>query len=56
MFDGELVDFSDRHSDEPLVTGTLPWQVAALLLCLAIVSVVAAILYPDVLGARMDQF
>ena len=56
MFDSQSVHFPDRYSDQPLATGSLPWQVVALLLGLAIVSGVAAILYPDVFGARMDQF
>lgn len=56
MFDTELVDLTDRHSDEPLTAGTLPWQGVALLLCLAILSIAAAVLYPDVFGAPMEQF
>ena len=46
MFDGVLVDPSNRRSDEPLAAATLPWQGVALLLCLAILPVAAAILYP----------
>jgi len=56
MFDSELVDLNDGHSDEPPAAGTLPWQVVALLLCLAILSTVAAILYPDVFGTPLEQF
>lgn len=56
MFDGDFVDLSDRRSDEPLVAGTLPWQAVVLLLCLAILSVMAAMIYPDVFGAPMEQF
>lgn len=56
MFDSQFVDRSDRHVDEPPVARTLPWQAVALLLCLAILSVVAAILYPDVFGAPLEQF
>jgi hypothetical protein len=56
MFDSDFVDFSDQHSDEPLVAGTLPWQAVAVLLGLAILSVVAAILYPDIFGTPMEQF
>jgi hypothetical protein len=56
MFDGKLVDFTDWRSDEPLASITLPWQLVALLLCLATFSIVAAILYPDVFGAPFEQF
>jgi hypothetical protein len=56
MFDTELVDSADRHPDGPLATGTLPWRGVALLLGLTMLSIVAAILYPDVFGAPMEQF
>lgn len=56
MFDGILADFTDRHSDEPLTARTPPWQLVALLLCLATLSIVAAVLYPDVFGAPFEQF
>lgn len=56
MFDGVLIELTDRRSDGPLTTGTLPWQFAALLLCCATLSVVAAILYPAVFGAPLEQF
>ena len=56
MFDGVLVDFSSRRSDEPLADRTFPWRFAALLLCLATISVVAAMLCPDVFGAPLEQF
>jgi hypothetical protein len=56
MFDGKLVDFIEWRSDEPLAASTLPWQLVALLLCLATLSIVAAILYPDVFGAPLEQF
>jgi hypothetical protein len=56
MFDSKFVDLPDRHSDEPLVAGTLPWQVIALLICLTILSVLAAIFYPDIFGTPVEQF
>ena len=56
MFDGESAQFTDRRSDKPPAGATLPWQGVALLACLAILSVVAAILYPDVFGAPLEQF
>jgi hypothetical protein len=56
MFDGVLVDPIERRSDEPPAKGTLPWQGVVLLLCLATLSVAAAILYPDVFGAPLEQF
>jgi hypothetical protein len=56
MFDGILLDFTDGRSDEPLAGSTLPWQLVVLLLCLATLSIVAAILYPDVFGAPFEQF
>jgi len=56
MFDGELAQFTDRGSDKPSAAATLPWQGVVLLVCLAIFSVVAAILYPDVFGAPLEQF
>jgi hypothetical protein len=56
MFDGALVDLTFGRSDEPQAAGGLPWRYAALLLCLAALSVVAAILYPDVFGAPLEQF
>jgi hypothetical protein len=55
MFDGKLVDFTDRRSDEPLAASTLPWQLVALLLFFATLTIVAAILYPDVFGAPFAQ-
>jgi hypothetical protein len=55
MFDGVWADFTDRRSDEPLAGSTLPWQLVALLLCLATLSIVAAILYPGVFGAPFEQ-
>jgi hypothetical protein len=56
MFDGVLPDLTDRRSSEPLAAATLPWQAVALLFCLAILQVVAAILYPAVFGAPLQQF
>ena len=56
MFDGVLADFTDRRSDEPLASSSLPWQLVVLLLCLATLRIVAAILYPDVFGAPFKQF
>jgi len=57
MFDGTLADFTDRRSDDdPLAASTLPWQVVALLLGFATLSIVAAIFHPDVFGAPLEQF
>jgi len=56
MFDGMLVEFTDRRPDEPLADRTFPWQIAALLLCLATLSVVAAMLFPDVFGTPLEPF
>jgi hypothetical protein len=56
MFDGVLVDLIERRADEPLTAGTLPWQAVALLLCFTALAVVAAILYPDIFGAPLEQF
>jgi hypothetical protein len=56
MFDGILVEFTDWRSDEPLAASILPWQLVALLLCLATLLIVAAVFYPDVLGAPFEQF
>lgn len=56
MFDGILLDFTDWRSDEPLAASTPPWQLVALLLCLATLLIVAAVLYPDVFGAPFQQF
>ena len=56
MFDGVLVDFTGRRSDESLAASTLPWQFVALLFCFATLTIVAAILYPDMFGAPFEQF
>ena len=56
MFDGLLAEFTNRRSDEPRAAAPLPWQFVALLLCLATLSIVAAILYPDVFGAPYERF
>lgn len=56
MFDGVLVDLTFGRSDEPQAATGLPWQYVALLLCLAALSVTAAILYPNVFGAPLEQF
>jgi hypothetical protein len=56
MFDGLLVDFTNRRSDKPLSTETLPWQAVALLLCFIMLSVALAILYPEVFGTPLERF
>lgn len=56
MFDGVFVEFTSRRSDEPLADRPFPWQFAAVLFCLATIAVVAAVLYPDVFGAPLEQF
>lgn len=50
MFD-ELCWVPERHFDEPQVTGRLPWQIVALLLCFVALSVILAVLYPEAFGA-----
>lgn len=56
MFDGVLLDLTNRGSGESPATRTMPWQGIALLLSLAILSVVAAVIYPDVFGAALERF
>jgi hypothetical protein len=56
MFDGVFVDLTNRRSDEPVVARTLPWQGFVLALCLTILWVASAILYPDVFSTPMEQF
>jgi hypothetical protein len=56
MFDGAWVEVTDRRSDEPQATSVLPWQYVSLLLCMATLSVIAAILYPDVFSAPFERF
>lgn len=56
MFDGVLVAFTDRRLDSQHASAAPPWQLAVLLICCATLSVVLAILYPDVLGTRLEQF
>jgi hypothetical protein len=51
-----LADFPYQRSDTPLAAGTLPWQGVALLLCMAILLVVAAVLYPAVFATPVQQF
>jgi hypothetical protein len=51
-----LADFTNQRSDAPLAAPTLPWQGVALFLCMAILSVVASILYPAVFAAPLQQF
>jgi hypothetical protein len=54
MFDGVWVP--DRSFDEPQVTAILPWQFVALLLGFLALSVILAILNPNVFGAPFKQF
>jgi hypothetical protein len=56
MFDGVFIDLTNRRSNEPLTAGTMPWQGIALLVGLAVLSIVAAILHPDVFGAALERF
>jgi hypothetical protein len=51
-----VADFTNQRSDAPLAAATLPWQSVAVLLCMAILSVVAAVLYPAVFAAPLQQF
>jgi hypothetical protein len=56
MFGGFSVTLMDRRADAPHAAGTLPWQSVALLICLATLSVVLALLYPDLFGTPLEQF
>jgi len=56
MFDGVLIDRMQRRSEKTPALETLPWQLVALLLGVAILSVVAATLYPGVFGTPFEQF
>jgi hypothetical protein len=56
MFDGVSVAFTDRRLDSPHASKNLPWQLAVLLICCATLSVVLAILYPNVFGTPLEQF
>jgi hypothetical protein len=52
MFDGVLVDW---QRDEP-VTHATPWLYFALLASFATLSLVAAILHPEVFAAGLERF
>lgn len=54
MFDGVWVP--DRHFNGPQVAATVPWQFFVLLLGLLTLSLVLAILNPDVFAAPFKQF
>jgi hypothetical protein len=56
MFDGMSVAFIDRRSDAPHALETPPWQLVVLLFCYATLSIVLAILYPDVFGTAVEHF
>jgi hypothetical protein len=56
MFDGVLADVVERRAEEPAEAATLPWEVIALLFCLAAIQIAAAMLYPDLFAAPLDQF
>lgn len=56
MFQGVLTDLTNRRSGEPGAAATLPWQGVALFVCLVIVPVVAAVVYPAVFGEPLPQF
>jgi hypothetical protein len=51
-----LADLTNQRSDALLAAVTLPRQAVAWLLCMAILSVVAAVLYPAVFATPLDQF
>lgn len=51
-----VADFLNQPSDVPLAAAALPWQSIAVLLCMAILSVVAGVLYPAVFAAPLQQF
>jgi hypothetical protein len=56
MFDGISVAIVDRRLDAPYARETLPWQLVVLLICFTTVSIVLAILYPDVFETFLEQF
>ena len=51
-----LADFTIWRPYAPLTEATLPWQGVALLLCMAILAVVAAVFYPAVFATPLQQF
>jgi hypothetical protein len=51
-----LADLANWRPDFPLAEATLPWQAVALLICMGILGVVAAVLYPAVFAAPLQQF
>ena len=52
MFD---VHLTAGRSDEPLAANTYLGKVVALFLCFPMLTIVAAILYPDAFGAPLEQ-
>jgi len=56
MFDRLLPNFTNQRSDEPRAAATLPWQGVVLFVCLVILPVVTAAVYPAVFGAPLPQF
>jgi hypothetical protein len=56
MFDGSSIILARPRADAPPPAGTLPWQLVVLLMCFATLSVVLAMLYPDVFGAPFERF
>jgi len=54
--DTPLAEATNRRSDAPIAKTTLPWQGVALLLCMVILPVVAAVLYPAVFATPLQQF
>jgi len=51
-----LANFTNSCSVAPLAAAALPWQGVALLLCVGILGVVAAVLYPAVFATPLQQF
>jgi hypothetical protein len=51
-----LADFTNQRPLAPRAAASLPWQSVALLLCMATLSVVAAVLYPAVFAMPLQQF
>ena len=54
--DAPLAEATNRRSEPPLAKITLPWQGVALLVCMVILPVVAAVFFPAVFATPLQQF